>query len=774
MKTTTIDEINRLYDLMGIKKIMVESKSEGRLLEQIAPNLHMKGTSEHVIEDPSTTRDYATIEIGEGTPFPVVFTGLKFPIVVPPIQKATGLEASKLSSDYDPNLFLQYASKKLDGGSGGRIDVDVYGKPVSYDKKVNPNSEDYKFYTNPAYRKFLPIKQFNANTKVRQFFEENKQTVLTFGANDKLDNGDPAPQEDGRNEYIVIGGKKYCIPTKSWMDVQIQNQYVYQFTNYKTKDTFAMILKFMDEVSLPGLEKMKGYEAAQACLGENRGWGWKMDIPTEANKGQIPGCFYLKKGGNPSSFKPTIYDPNKDANPNSRFDDWWDSGWGIAIEIAVGVAAAFLTGGASAALMGAAKAGQLGARLGQIVVAASEMSYAGGTVSLLTPIVGSLVEFGMMLPIAQYYVDRGMYDDAILSMVFCFLPFFTELPAVNRLFKFGTIAKQEFELLGDEIVEKVFRKGGWNVVSQLNPAERIQFLADLSPKARLVFMETTKDLSKESAKPIVERGINLIAKQNSEKVVAKMAEKPDTFWGKAANLVIQQNPLPKARGGGKGAIANLIRMGGVIGLTVIGFKTVYNRFLREGVDESVAQEAVEKLNKALQDDVNGVKGYFTTMAELEKTGILENGYSQTKANNFLEDLCDNNPQFIETMVKDKKVQEELINPMLKKEVEVQKKELGEQCITMVEDYKTQYNIVEKMMKYKNLMLIRNCTNLTEKDLLGTYLKGLGYEVKSWDETQSQTNWKFTTVSDKPGEIVFSESGTEKTKFFIDGKEIIQY
>lgn len=772
MKTQTIDEVNRIYDLMGIKKIMIESRSKSHLSEQIAPNLHMKGAPEHVVEDPSTTRDYATIEIGEGTPFPVVFTGLKFPIVVPPIQKKTGVNLQQ--TDIDPNLFKQFASKKLDGGSGGRIDVDVYGNPVSYDKKINPESEDYKYYTNPEYRKYLPIKQFDSTTTVRQFFEENKQTVLTFGANDKLDNGDPAPQEAGRNEYIVINGKKYCIPTKSWMDVQIQNKYVYQFTNYKTKDTYAMILKFMDEVTLPGLDKMKGYEAAQACAGENRGWGWKMDMPTEKNKTAIPGCFYLKRGENPMNLPAVVYNPNKDANPNSRFDDWWDSGWGVAIEIAVGVAAAFLTGGASAALLGAARAGQLGARLGQIVVAASEIGYGGGSVSLLTPIVGSLVEFGMMLPIGQYYVDRGMYDDAILSMVFCFLPFFTELPAINRLFKFGTIAKQEFELLGDEVVQAVAKKGGWTVVSQMNPAERIQFLADLSPKARLVFMETTKDLSKESAKPIVERGINLIAKQNSEKIVEKMAQSPDTVWGKAVNLVKQQNPLWKSWGGGKGAIANLIRMGLPIGLTVLGFKSVYNRFLREGVDESVAQEAVEKLNKALQDDKNGVKGYFTTMAQLEKNGILQNGYSQAKANNFLDDLCDNNPEFIKTMIKDKKVQEELIDPMLQKQIEIERKELGEQCIKMTEDIQTNSNLLQNMMKFENLMLIRDCTNLTEKDLLGTYLKVLGYEVKSWDDTQSQTNWKFTTVSNKPGEIVFGKSETEKTKFFIDGKEIINY
>jgi hypothetical protein len=54
--------------------------------------------------------------------------------------------------------------------------------------------------------------------------------------------------------------------------------------------------------------------------------------------------------------------------------------------------------------------GSLGTRIVSIVIAASEIGYAGGSVSLLTPIVVSLLEFGMMTPIIGYYAIEGRSD----------------------------------------------------------------------------------------------------------------------------------------------------------------------------------------------------------------------------------------------------------------------------------------------------------------------------------------------------------------------------
>lgn len=636
-------------------------------------------------KQPNAFEDWKTVDIGEGTPYPVMLAGYRVPIVVNPV-------------------------------------------------------------TNE-----VPVKQFQGEDDLEKFFTEGGVPVKSFVEGDKLDNGTDAPLD---RKYVVSGDKKYCLPSKEWVKIHTDGKYVYKFTNPKTDKTYSVAIQLAPQIIVDG-KTIKGSEAARQCYKGSAGWEFvlKTNPPTV--------FFYKPTGQEVKKGDGRLYDPNKDAGPNSEFDDWWDSGWGLAIELVIGVAAGFLTGGAATGLLALARAGRLGARLGSLVIYLGETAYFGSSVSLLQPIVGSLLEAGLMGLPTYYNYERGNNSDATLGLIFCFLPFFTELPALKRAFATGKFTKTEAEVLGREIVEKMNKAGGVQTISASETAT-LNFISTLSPKAQIIFTKTMEDLGIRANAPIVERGLELVIAKNSDEIVEQLAKKPDTVLGKAAEMVKNNVNIPL----GKGIIPAFIRTGVPIFGMTIGFLKMFNYLTNQGV----SSERAAIYAKAMKEGVEKNE-YFQALAELSK----ELGYGpqlmQEQINDIGIRMYDENPDLQASLLEDDRVEENIIQPKL--EIETQKEKERMTSVwneTVIESVKKKDEFIQKYLKRKVLRNLAKVTTNTEVDIVTSIIKELGYEIQSWTETTSETEWKFVTKKQENGTVVFQSGGNTIIK--INDVEIV--
>jgi len=296
----------------------------------------------------------------------------------------------------------------------------------------------YDPYKGPELKKFQP------GTTAKNFVSN----VKTFGSGEQLSDGTPAPEGV---EYIELEDKKLCLPSKEfWDEAHVKDQYVYQFKNPKTESVFTMRLSLSAEgqAFINGVA-MSGKEAAMKCKGGRNGWNFKVNES---------GMAFFKKGTlEPYGNKP------EEMETKSDFDTWWDSGWGIVIEIGVGILASIVSGGLAGVLLTAARAGRLIGLLGRTILYLDKVRYLGGSVTLLTVLTESLVEAGLMIPIAAYQFNRGNDSDGVLAIALSFLPFFTNIPAVSKYIKSGKIFRKSD---AEVVMQKVAAEGGFEVLDQ--------------------------------------------------------------------------------------------------------------------------------------------------------------------------------------------------------------------------------------------------------------------------------------------------------------------
>jgi hypothetical protein len=747
MKNNILNEIQKINRLMN-------NKGNGIIYEELikqeinlTKNKILNNNGQIITEangenpDPGVFGKWAIGYIGIETNYPIMMAGIKFPVLYKPKQKA-------------PN-------RKF--GPGG--DIQYIPEPMNLiaDKFLDTH---------------LPVKQFTSKQDFDAIYNNIlKYTVNVFKEGDKLDNNQVAPV--GRR-YLTIGKNKYCLPDENWENFHIGKKYVYSILNEKTNKEFSMALIF-GEMQQDGTT-VSGQDASRRCFKGSSGWAWKMVMETneeDPSKSNYE-LFYLKTESRSPTDKLIPYNVSEDISDDSRFADWWNSGWGIAIEVTVGIAAAFLTAGASAALLAAAKLGTYGVRLSRVIIALNDVAYFGGSTSLLTPIVGSLLEATLMIPVVNINVMLGNETDAILGVVFCFIPFFSELPGIKRLITTGKYSLGEMDIIGREIVNEMASAGGYRSISASQQAT-INFLTKLSPKGQTVYIQMMTDLSIKTNAGIAQKGLNLVIRENSDKIVTKMAK--DTEVAKYVGMSTGKKVVIKTAKAvlnntniiaGRGIIPNLVRLGVPIMGFTFGFLNVMGYLKGKGVQLDPKKE--EALQLAIQKSIQENE-YLLGLIKLNQD--LGYGQSETQIqaqlDKSIEAVLENNPQMIED-IKNGKLNQDDFNEKL--EIEAKKivdkdnetdADISKGIDAMVADYmknKKMREIIKDIKEkfYENPWILDQVeTQLNEK------LKELGYEVESWN-TDEYEYWSFVTKNKENGKLIFATPEKE-TSIEINGKEI---
>ena len=781
MKNNILNEIQKINRLMNNKGngIIYEEliKQEINLTKnKILNNNNGQIITEANGEDPDkyeAFRKWAIGYIGIETNYPIIMPGIKFPVIYKPPPPKSSNSAGGGYGMFGPQqepLGNNLINPAYIPAKNPEPEIDAYNNPAEYlanAAKTTPTTIAPKPVA-------LPVKQFTSKQDFDTMYKKSGLKINIFKEGDKLDNNQVAPV--GRR-YLTIGKNKYCLPDENWENFHIGKKYVYSILNEKTNKEFSMALIF-GEMKQDGAT-VSGQDASRRCFKGSSGWAWKMVMETnqeDPSKSKYE-LFYLKNESRSPTDKLVPYNVSEDAGTDSKFADWWNSGWGIAIEVAVGLLAAIFTAGASAALLAAARLGTYGVRLSRVIIALSEVSYFGGSTALLTPIVGSLLEATLMLPVVGINVMLGNETDAILGVVFCFIPFFSELPGIKRLVTTGKYPLGEMDIIGREIVNEMASAGGYRSISASQQAT-INFLTKLSPKAQTVYIQMMTDLSIKTNAGIAQKGLNLVIRENSDKIVTKMAK--DTEVAKYVGMSTGKKVVIKTAKAvlnnaniitGKGIIPNLVRLGVPIMGFTFGFLNIMGYLKGKGVQLDPEKE--EAFQLAIQKSIQENE-YLVGLIKLNQD--LGYGQSETQIqaqlDKSIEAVLENNPQMIED-IKNGKLNQDDFNEKLEIETKKTVSEYEEQYVsvikTSVEDFRKNKKLIEiidniKENFYENPIFLDEVeTKLNEK------FKELGYEVESWN-TDEYEYWSFVTKNKENGKLIFA-TPEKDTIIEINGKEL---
>jgi len=622
--------------------------------------------------------------------------------------------------------------------------------------------EDYNVveigpYNNPKYPTMLDvktpvvtkprqepsIKQFNSETSMKDFLGSNVQ-VKKFVEGDKLSTGKPAPV--GSEYFQKADGTKYCLPSAEWVKMHTDKKYVYQFTNQKTGEIFGLKFALDKTQNLGGVE-YTGEEISKMCPGGNNGWIFVLDPNTKPIT-----MFYNSKTGKP-------FNPSKDGNSQSDFDDWWDD-WKFWVELGVGVLASFVGGGIAVGVLAwaesavlAAEVGSVAYRVASLLVTLGESSFLGGTTSWLEVTMQMLVEAGMMTPIALEYLEEGDVNDAVLAWAFCLLPFLTELPFVARFIKTGKLTKSQAEVYTKEILGAIKSAGGYKAVTRSIEAEWTM-VSSLSKESRDLYMGMKRAIV-ENPK-ILEEGFNLGLKQNAESIM-KVAEKnSDPVVKKVLYQVNNQiNPLPII--GGKGIIPVLARSFAVVGATLLSSTAVLDYFKSLGLSKEVA----ENLKKQAEKSINSSQ-YWKDLASLNLEFGLDNRTAEQQLA-ALKQYTEEKPDAINEMLNSQVAQENFFN----------QEKIDSLAIIQANKYKDSYTFGQKQKDLLGNQEFLNANEMlrinSKKKTIEKLLKLNGYIIQEWTDTSNKTKWTFVTDQSVNGEIVFQEDKTYVV--YVGGKKI---
>jgi hypothetical protein len=332
-----------------------------------------------------------------------------------------------------------------------------------------------------------------------------KQTGTGVSAKDFMSG---VQTDEKGNEYVVQGKKKYCLPNKDFWKSFTSGNYVYQIINPRNGKTFTMVLTTVPEVTVPTItyggkikdKKMKGYEASLLCQGGDNGWGFliKDGALFWNNKGTA------KDGTIGGTWKSYNTSDPEDFDLRSDFDIWWDE-YGMWVEIGLGLLAAWAGAGLAGFLISSLElTGGLAA------------AYAGGSETILSVLMQAAVESTVMLPIANYQISRGMDDQGILNIVFCFLPFLTELGSVQRYIKGGIQPES-----ASSLTSKLDGIGGWDSMAG-NQIKYQGFLESLTGSELMLWRTTVEQFSTNAGQTEFKTALESYLKSNKTRITKEI------------------------------------------------------------------------------------------------------------------------------------------------------------------------------------------------------------------------------------------------------------
>ena len=581
------------------------------------------------------------------------------------------------------------------------------------------------------YKGNTQMKRFQTGTTAKNFISD----IKTFGPNEKLTDGTPAPEGV---EYIERNNKKYCMPVKEfWDDVHIQGQYIYQFTNPKTSSVFTMRLKLSGAGQAPvqGVA-MSGAEAAMKCKGGRNGWNFEM---TEN------GMAFFKKG----SGEPYGSDP-EETETKSDFDTWWDSGWGIAIEIGVGILASLVSGGLAGILLTAARAGRIAGLLGRTILALDKMRYLGGGVTMLTVLTESLVEAGLMIPIAVYQFGRGNDSDGVLAIALSFLPFFTNVPVVSKYIKSGKIFRKSD---AETIMKKVAQEGGFEVLDE-SKEKTANFLLGLTDDQKEMY-KTAVTMLKESPDDF-EKGLVEVFNREGDKIVEgiKNNKKLDKSALDKIGNALDQNVNLRS---GTGFLPQFVRAAvPIAGLFVLPTVMLFDYLKTKGLSDKAAGELTNQFTSAIENST-----YIAKINELHMKLGLGVQATEEVVLETLKAQVESNPDMVNEIIKNDAVTKQYMDPA-KIEADAKKNLQKTTQIILDEWAKIEQNDTETLDLFAELEIADKKTAINAK------IVNKGFTIKTWDDTKNNSVWKFTTNNNESGEVKFTN---EVFAIFVNGKEI---
>jgi hypothetical protein len=448
---------------------------------------------------------------------------------------------------------------------------------------------------------------------------------------------------------------------------------------------------------------------------------------------------------------------------------------GLWIEIGVGVAVAFLIPPLAGALLPLFVGTRL-AWLGTLV-------YAAGEATWLRVILEIISEASLLSPYIINQLGRGgdSAQNGYLTIVFCLIPFLTELPAVSKFIRFGAGTPEA----SFRIQKKMTDWGGINKL-QSEIARLTSVYGDKSTIAiENLLSQITDDVVE---KEILYKGLDLIrlAGDNPKIIQAAFAQYltkhgnaiEEGVLRKAEDLVDDSNlsveemviiDMKKAMQknlnpiSGKGLLPAFARGALVIGPIALSFNKgwdVISDLIRQKFpnDEETQKITGENITKVLTTDK-----YWLALAQLTKD--LED------SNDFLNKLAlevANKSLLDPNFTSDTNKQIEILTEQTKKLVpEETKKREGEIAKKVVEDANNRTGVLV------NYSYTTKYERLASRTLLRIIIEELGFTLSAWGQTE-YTNYNepwFFTSGGKEGKVVFIGNNKEKYEIYVDNQKI---
>jgi hypothetical protein len=593
----------------------------------------------------------------------------------------------------------------------------------------------------------LPIvSQFKPTTTAIDLIPPDKLKIETGEIKNK--NGEVLTNQQ---YYVGTDGKKYCLPRKEWWELNTKFAIVYKFTNPRNGKEFVM--KF-------GYKETEGKTSQQLQLECNTlDNGWTFNLKN----------FYEKGTPNP-------YNPSNTEHFDTRSDDdvFWDD-MGLYVEIVVGVAVAFLIPPLAAAIAPLIAVGEL-AWLGTLV-------YAAGEATWLRVILEIMVEASLLSPYIINQLSRGgdSAQNGYLTLVFCLIPFLTELPAVSKFIRFGAGTPDASFRIQKKMTD-------WGGISKLR-SEIARLKSIYSDSEATIAVENLMSQITDDAieKQILYKGLDLIKIAGDDPkiiqaafaqyltkhgdtieagVLRKAEDIADDGTASIEEMVImdmkkamQKNLNPIS---GKGLLPAFARGALVIGPIALGFNKgwdVISDLIRQKFSDPEVQGATAENIKNMMKNSEYFKAYAQLVKDLELPDDYLNELALSVANKSLLD-----PNFTSDINKQTEILTEQIKKLVPEETKKQEEEMAKKVI---EDANNSTGILV------NFSHATKYERFASRTLLRTMIEELGFTLSAWEKMEN-TNynepWVFTSDG-KEGKVIFIGGNKEKYEIYVDNKKI---
>jgi hypothetical protein len=591
------------------------------------------------------------------------------------------------------------------------------------------------------------IWQFKPGDSSKTFISE-KQFKILVGS---VEAADKTIKEN--QEYFEKNGIKYCLPQKEFWDLHTSKKYIYKFQNPGNKKIFNMKLTMLGEgqCTNSGDEiPRSGLDCSKRCMGANNGWMFSLD-----------GFFETGTGNG--------YDPrNPDHFDIRSVDDiFWDK-YSIWIEIAVGVAVAFVAPYLAAGILGAIATPILAAtRIARLITFLGEASVYGGETTWLIISCEILAEGGLLSPLISNYLSRGDSGNAALTIAMCLIPFVTELPSVKLFIAkgFGT------PKMGESVVSKINTWGGFSALTKL-PKDQMQSVITtiLTRDEQTMFYLGMDVLAADGGKLLPKAFAEFIAK-NGDTIEAgiargtgnapidtgykKFVEKMGSTGYKA--LEIAANPIGSAFLQ-RSFVTSLVRGFIVVGPIVIAFKYTWGK-----AAEWMTETQKDDVQNKIQDILNEENSYTKALMDLNISCGLGPEIPQEVVDLAIKKLTED-PTFTKF--------DENTEALIEEKTKEATKEVYEQKIKTIAEQlkKNNTNSTEDLQRMDLL------SAQTQLDVLDEIIMSSGYPtLPDWenDKPTSYDEWKFSVIAGgkEINGVVKFINGDKNYEVYVDTKKI---